>query len=294
VTEHDTVLDIERGQISAAQYETLMRPLNGTRVAKRSQGGKQLSYLEAWDVKAHLTRVFGFGGWDLQMLDYHYVTAREYQSSGDNPKPMVEVIYSARMQLTVRDEQGREVCRHSEAAVGSASGPASMLGEHHDNAVKQAASDALKRCAINLGSQFGLSLYDNGSTREVIRGTVVKPEGVAEQEAPSEKQQQALAASVGAAVTPTDQPSNEGHTETPEPESGEPQPDDIVTRRREMFALMNEAGFSTGDAGREERLGYCASVIDRQVESSSDLTRDEVVKVIAALRVLLDREKATA
>lgn len=180
---------------NAAQYETLMRPLNGTRVAKRSQGGKQLSYLEAWDVKAHLTRVFGFGGWDLEMLDYHYVTAREYVN---NSKDMVEVIYSARMQLTVRDPEGDTVARYSEAAVGSASGPATMLGEHHDNAVKQAASDALKRCAINLGSQFGLSLYDNGSTREVIRGTVVKPEGY-EAPVPSEKQAAELAASVGSA-----------------------------------------------------------------------------------------------
>lgn len=37
----------ERGQITAEQYAVLMKPLNGTRVAKRSQGGKQLSYLEA-------------------------------------------------------------------------------------------------------------------------------------------------------------------------------------------------------------------------------------------------------
>lgn len=196
----DHVIDIERGQITAAQYETLMRPLNGTRVAKRSQGGKQLSYLEAWDVKAHLTRVFGFGNWDLRMLDYQYVTTREYLSGkeGDaNRKAMVEVIYSARCELTIRDPQGREICRHSEAAVGNASGPVNMLGEHHDNAVKQAASDALKRCAINLGSQFGLSLYDDGSTREVIRGTVVRPEGVAEKQ-PTEQQQKNLAASVGA------------------------------------------------------------------------------------------------
>lgn len=178
---------------NAAQYETLMRPLNGTRVAKRKQGGKELSYLEAWDVKAHLTRVFGFGGWDLEMLDYHFVAAREYAKDG---KDMVEVIYSARMQLTVHDENGDPVCRYSEAAVGNASGPMYLLGDHHDNALKTAASDALKRCAINLGSQFGLSLYDNGSTREVIRGTVVTPADYVKPE-PTEKQAAELAASVG-------------------------------------------------------------------------------------------------
>lgn len=206
MTEH--VIDIERGLITAEQYETLMRPLRGSRVAKRSQGGQSLSYLEAWDVKAHLTRVFGFGNWDSQMLDYNFVATRDYQSS--NGKDMIEVVYSARIQLTVRDPQGREVCRHSEAAVGSASGPASMLGDHHDNALKTAASDALKRCAINLGTQFGLSLYNDGSLNDVIRMTVVKPEGVtapAEQE-PTAEQKAALAASVGSVQ------SNEGATPT--------------------------------------------------------------------------------
>jgi hypothetical protein len=194
----------ERGQISLKQYETLMKPLNGTRVAKRSQGGKQLSYLEAWDVKAHLTRVFGFGNWDLETLDSRFIAQREYLSRKPNnapdswtPSEMVEVIWSAKMQLTIRDEFGRTICVHSETAVGNASGPVNMLGEHHDNAVKQAASDALKRCAINLGSQFGLSLYDDGSLREVIKGTIVVPEGY-EKPQPSAEQAAALARSVGA------------------------------------------------------------------------------------------------
>lgn len=200
---------IERGQVTAKQYETLMRPLNGTRVANRSQGGKQLSYLEAWDVKAHLTRVFGFGNWDLEMLDYQFVTQREYVST--NNKDMIEVIYSARMQLTIRDPEGREICRHSEAAVGNASGPVNMLGEHHDNAVKQAASDALKRCAINMGTQFGLSLYNDGSRNDVIRGTIVTPPGVAEKEKPTPEQAAALANSVGSTPEPEDHPSEATH-----------------------------------------------------------------------------------
>lgn len=71
---------------------------------------------------------------------------------------------------------------YSEAAVGSATGGAesSGIGDLHDNAIKSAASDALKRCAINLGTQFGLSLYDNGSTREIIKKVLVgEPDAVA-------------------------------------------------------------------------------------------------------------------
>jgi hypothetical protein len=38
--------------------------------------------------------------------------------------------------------------------------------------VKTAESDALKRAAICLGDQFGLSLYNNGSTAPVVRALI--------------------------------------------------------------------------------------------------------------------------
>lgn len=172
-----TIPDEPHHGLSPEQHTYLLNPLRKTRIAKRSQGGKELSYLEAWDVKAHLTRIFGFCNWDSEMIEYHHVADRAYQST--QGKDMVEVIYSCRMQLTIRNQHGYELCTHTEAAVGSASGPANMLGDHHDNALKTAASDALKRCAINLGTQFGLSLYDDGSTMDVVRNVLVAPPGVA-------------------------------------------------------------------------------------------------------------------
>jgi recombination DNA repair RAD52 pathway protein len=42
-------------------------------------------------------------------------------------------------------------------------------------AIKSAESDALKRAAINLGTQFGLSLYNNGSLRDVVIQTLDQP-----------------------------------------------------------------------------------------------------------------------
>jgi hypothetical protein len=39
-------------------------------------------------------------------------------------------------------------------------------------AIKTAESDALKRAAINLGDQFGLSLYNNGATAPVVIQTL--------------------------------------------------------------------------------------------------------------------------
>lgn len=164
-------------RLTDKQLAVLARPLNSARVATRRGDGKELSYLEAWDVKAHLIRVFGYGGFDAVVEEYHLVFEREYDSTATPSVPMIEVAYSARVRLNVRDPQGIHVATYVEVAVGQANvrQTSGSRGDAHDNAIKQAESDALKRCAINLGNQFGLSLYDDGSTYDVVKGTVLDP-----------------------------------------------------------------------------------------------------------------------
>lgn len=182
------------GRLTLTQIDTLMGAIKPTRVANRTQGGKTLSYLEAYDVRAHLIRIFGFGGFDAEVLDYDLVFVRDYEN---NDKPMQEIAYKARVRLVVRDREGEEVARFTECAVGSASG-GTGFGDLHDNALKSAVSDALKRCAINLGSQFGLSLYDKDNGRaEVVRKLVEDPRGEQSQEL-SEQQRAALEQLLGA------------------------------------------------------------------------------------------------
>jgi len=194
-------------RLTEKQHDTLASPIKAIRIAKRSQGGKQLSYLESWDVRAHLIRMFGYGNFDVETSEQHLVGVREYVTKGDAPKDMVECIWFAKVRLTVRDIEGDRLCRYTEGAVGSTSGPANMIGEHHDNAAKTAASDALKRCAINLGNQFGLSLYDDGTTRDVVRGTVVQPNGTKPDEGVlSDEQVKTLQDSLGAEFVDEDPP----------------------------------------------------------------------------------------
>ena len=149
--------------LTDAQYEQLMKPLNAARVAKREQAGRSLSYLEAWDVKAHLIRVFGFGGWSWDVL------TADLAYEEKNERGQWAVGYKVVGRLVIHDLGAT----YTEAAVGSASLP--QRGEAHDMAVKSGESDALKRAAINLGTQFGLSLYDNGSTKDVVMQTLVAP-----------------------------------------------------------------------------------------------------------------------
>jgi len=146
--------------LNERQYEQLLKPLNPSRVEKRSQAGRSLSYLQSWDVKAHLIRIFGFGGWSADVID----AALAFEEQ--NEKGQWNVGYRVQMTLRIPSLS----CSYTEVAVGSATLP--QRGEAHDMAVKTAESDALKRAAINLGTQFGLSLYDNGSTKDVIQMTL--------------------------------------------------------------------------------------------------------------------------
>jgi len=145
------------------QYEQLMKPLNPSRVAKRQQAGRNLSYLETWDVKAHLIRIFGFGGWSWEVIN------AELAFEEKNEKGQWNVGYRVIGCLRIESLY----CVYTEAAVGSSTLP--QRGEAHDMAVKTAESDALKRAAINLGTQFGLSLYNNGDMKDVVKATLIVP-----------------------------------------------------------------------------------------------------------------------
>lgn len=170
----ETIKERENNMLNEKQYDQLLKPINPNRVSKRTGGGgKQLSYVSVWDVKAHLTRIFGFGGWSWEVTDTAFVFEEKVE---DNEKMWV-VAYKALGTLSIHSLN----VKFAEAAVGVSRG---SRGDAHDNAIKNAESDAIKRAAINLGDQFGLSLYANGSTKAIIQTTLDRD--VTSQENPSE------------------------------------------------------------------------------------------------------------
>lgn len=154
--------------LNDAQLEQLFKPINPTRISKRDG----MSYLETWDVEAHLTRIFGFGGWD-KVIDYGVVY--EYQRTKPDGKPGGwDVCYHAKCQLTVRDPEGGFVTCKEDVATGMAQNQP-QRGAAHDLALKSASSDSLKRAAKDLGNQFGLSLYCDGTTESVVGSSLAYP-----------------------------------------------------------------------------------------------------------------------
>jgi recombination DNA repair RAD52 pathway protein len=147
--------------LSDQQLDQLLASLKPNRVATRKQGGSTLSYLEAWDVRATLTRIFGFGGWSITE------SKTEVLHSGTYKKPQGGEGIEAACQSHVTLHIHQLGTWFSDVGIASQKGV--DIGEVMDFAAKTSQSDALKRCAVNLGTQFGLSLYDNGNTSDVIK-----------------------------------------------------------------------------------------------------------------------------
>lgn len=163
--------------LTKAQQRALMASLNQGRVAKRSQSGRQLSYMEAWDIKTALIRVFGFGGFDAEVIQSSllrmekdvpaFTGGRDNRTRKKDADGNPDFNWNVVAQATVRLHIHQLNATYTETAIAGQTGP--DVGEVADFAIKTAESDALKRAAIYLGTQFGLSLYDNGSLADVVR-----------------------------------------------------------------------------------------------------------------------------
>ena len=150
--------------LRANQIEQLLKGINPSRVGK---DGKGFAHLEAWDVRAHLIRIFGFAKWSQELIELEPIFETSIEKDG---KTRWTVAYRATVRLTIFTGEIEDAV-YTEAAVGDSQNNPSRA-DAHDMAIKTAESQAFKRCAINLGDQFGLSLYRNGSTASVVRAVL--------------------------------------------------------------------------------------------------------------------------
>ncbi|MGW2739164.1 Rad52/Rad22 family DNA repair protein [Streptomyces sp. NPDC001288] len=209
--------------------------LHGGINPRRVRTLNKLSHLEAWDVRRQLIRIFGFGGFSIETLSLDLVhenanpNHRKKNKAGEeygDPYTAWTIVYRAQVRLTVFDIHGREISHFEDGAAGDAVNQPSV-GDAHDMAMKTAFSQALKRCAVNLGDQFGLSLYNDGSRDAVVSFSAAHP--------PMEWKQ---------AAAPEPEP--EDPPVKPEPGSGAEEPDDAGSgdqpAERPMEASQEAAG----------------------------------------------------
>lgn len=147
-------------KLSNEQVQELLKPIDPSRVSK---DGKGFAHVEAWDVRRTMNQIFGIGNWSAEVHRMELVSEREVTSK--DGKSRWNVIYRAQCLLRLGDAFS-DGASYTEWAAGDATNP--TLADAHDQAIKTAESQAFKRCAVNLGDQFGLSLYRNGSTQAVV------------------------------------------------------------------------------------------------------------------------------
>jgi recombination DNA repair RAD52 pathway protein len=158
--------------LTPAQVNQLLQPVNPRRVLA---DGKGHSHLSQQDVVAHLIRVFGFGHFTIEVLDVGVVYEKPRDPAKTGARDRWDVCYRAGVRLTVFDEAHEAVAFYDDYSTGEALN--SVLSDAHDLALKSAISVAKKRAAINLGDQFGLSLYNKGQTEALVMGTLNHPPG---------------------------------------------------------------------------------------------------------------------
>lgn len=181
-------------QLTGQQIHQLLADINPNRVASRKApggGNKQMSYVEAYEIKAKLIAVFGFVNFTAGVVDTKILKIEEFeepvfnwennrkgsQKQNADGTPMTKTQYRVTAMVTYELRIHLTGAAYTESAVASQKG--ADLGEVADFAVKTAESDALKRCATYLGTQFGLSLYASDDNHvhysDVVR-TVLDPE----------------------------------------------------------------------------------------------------------------------
>ena len=137
---------------SKEQIEILNEELNSNRIKTREKGNINLSYIEGFDVIDTANKVFGFGNWSYSISKLDQVSQELNQNQNN------VVCYKAVVQIQIHNTNHTlDVNRQD---VGFGTGVAKSLADSHENAAKEAVTDAIKRCFRSFGNQFGNSLYD--------------------------------------------------------------------------------------------------------------------------------------
>ena len=273
--------------LTPAQIDVLLRPIKPGRVATR----EGLSNVEAYDIRAHLTRVFGFANWSLTNVE-PAVMLYEQETTTRAGKPAFKVAYRATVCLSISDIDSVHLASYVGSAVGESIMPDFKRGDAHDMALKTAESQAMKRAAINLGDQFGLSLYQKGNTGPLVGALVVTNRTTMGEQFPVELHEPDVTEEVhdvAGAVEPVTESVVSAPTEmlfepdveqnTPIPVDPDPPSDDPLvsdSQIRKIQILMGEHNIKD----RERKLAYINDALTLNISSSKELTRNEAHHLI--------------
>jgi DNA recombination protein Rad52 len=154
---------------SCAQLKKLANKLDRQHVQTRSMGGRDIDYIEGWFAIAEANAIFGFGGWDREMVHFE----RLFERTRDQE---TSCAYLARVRIAVHAGATRVV----REGTGLGSANCKNASDAHERAIKAAETDATKRALATFGNRFGLGLYDKeqvGVTARIAQSRFILKDG---------------------------------------------------------------------------------------------------------------------
>jgi len=156
--------------ITDKQVEQLSAKLLPEHVSQREgAAGRKLSYIEGHHAIREANRIFGFDGWSGRRLGLRLIG--EFVSDGKT-NVAYECHYAVDALGVTRED------------TGYGDGTDRNALKAHELAVKEAVTDARKRCLMMFGDQFGLALYDKAQThvekpgKDNPKPTSIKPTAI--------------------------------------------------------------------------------------------------------------------
>ncbi len=155
VTEHELLWD----GLTPAVTNALSQPLDPTLVSQRKgRGGRVFDYLEGHAVIDQANKIFGFGGWGMELVGD--VTLRRIETvDAQTGEVKVSQVYSAPVRVTVAGALPRTDIGVHPVTEDTPDG--------HDTAIKGCVTDGMKRAFRSFGSQFGNDFYGDQSSTNV-------------------------------------------------------------------------------------------------------------------------------
>lgn len=135
--------------------QALDAPLKRSEISTReASGGNRLSYVSSYYVINQLNKTLGQGNWSYDIEPPKLVREGVLNRRGGD-------VFSANYicTLVLRGTIGDRSFSFNDVGYGDGTDKLDP-GKAHELAVKEAVTDALKRCAKNLGQSLGLALYD--------------------------------------------------------------------------------------------------------------------------------------
>jgi len=138
------------GETNMSQRHRFDTPVPADAIKDREQSGVTLSYLDSHYIITKTNELLGHEEWSYMVDKYQLVQVEEKTSAKGKLNQYVG--YVAQVTVTWKGI--------SRTDVGFGQGIDNDLGRAHESAIKEAATDALKRALRTFGQAFGLALYD--------------------------------------------------------------------------------------------------------------------------------------